>query len=108
MRGRDAVRADEAVVILLRAEQRLAIAVGADDFRIGGERAHDPEMNRAGIRLRVHVAPVHLAGLQFHQPFKAVDAAVKIVREGHLRRAAEAETERTFVRDCRAPDNASR
>ena len=107
-RGRDAVRANESVMVLLRAEQRLAIAIGADDFCTGGERAHDPEMNRAGIRLRIHVAPVDLAGLEFHQAFEAVDAAVKIMREGHLRRAAETEAERAFVHIAVRRDNASR
>ena len=35
-------------------------------------------MNRSGIRLRVDITPVHLAGLEFHHPVQAVDAAMKI------------------------------
>ena len=77
--GRDAVGAGEAIVILLGAKQRFAVAVSANNFRVGSERAHDPEMHRAGIRLRVDVAPIDLAGLKFHQTFEPINAAMEIV-----------------------------
>ena len=81
-------------MIKLAAEERLAVAIGANHFRPLAERVHNPEMHRARIRSRIDIAPIHLAGLKLHEPLRSVDAALEIVDEAHLRAVAQPEPER--------------
>src|SRR5262245_38785823 len=54
-------------------------------------------MDRAWIRLRIHLTPIHLTGLQFHDALRAVDAAEELVDKRHLCSATHPEANRAVV-----------
>nr|GFD54670.1 hypothetical protein [Tanacetum cinerariifolium] len=93
----DAIGADDAVVVLLAARERLPEAVIAHKPVAAHEGVPNPHAHRARQRLRVKLAPVHLPRLQFHHARDAIERSKQVVGEADAAGRAHAEALRTHA-----------